>query len=406
MAWRIFLSLALFGLLLLKADAQPARRVALVVGNASYVTAGALANPGNDATDLAAKLRAVGFEVIEGRDLGKRDLERKVGEFADALAGADVGLLFYAGHGLQVDGRNYIVPTDAQLDVPVKLTLEAVPIDQILDIMEQQTTTSLVFLDACRNNPFARGNGLATNRSAERLSGLAQFDASRGSFIAFSTSPGAVAQDGSGRNSPFASALIAHLDTPGQSISDLMIAVRRDVVAATKGQQRPWEQGSLIERFEFVPSGDAPAVATAPAPAPEIEVAALERSVGDSGAIEAMVRDDYLAPNPALLADTVKRLYAPSATIFGTAYPSDAIIAMKTNFFAQFASWTLALEEGTLTVTPRGEDRADAVFSMRYQYVSRDKAVPPAEGRAKVYLGLVMADGRWRIASESSEALQ
>ena len=395
------------GVLALKADAAGARRVALIIGNGTYEAAGVLANPVNDALDLAAKLRGVGFEVIEGHDLGKRDLERKIGDFADALAGAGVGMLFYAGHGLQVDGRNYIVPVDARLDVPVKLQLEAVPIDEILDIMEQQTTTSLVFLDACRNNPFARGLTPAS-RSARPLSGLAQFDATRGSFIAFSTAPGAVAMDGSGRNSPFAAALLAHVDTPGQSINDLMIAVRRDVVAATGGQQRPWEQGSLIERFEFVPDGSAPApVANAPAAAAPsqgtVAVAALERSVGDAGAIEEMLRRDYLLPDPAAIPETVRRLYGPTAKLFGVDYGIDAIVKAKTDWFAQFASWTLALEPGTLVITPRGETAAEAIFSMRYDYLPKDKAAARAVGTTRVRLGLARTDAGWRIVDEKSE---
>ena len=198
-------------------------------------------------------------------------LERKIGAFSDALDGAGVGLFYYAGHGLQVDGRNFIVPVDARLDVPAKLRLETVQIDDILDIMEQQTTTSLVFLDACRNNPFVRKlKRTATNRSAVALAGLAQFDSTRGSFIAFSTAPGSVAMDGAGRNSPFATALLRHIAEPGQSINDLMIAVRRDVVSETGDAQRPWEQGSLLDRFEFVPGGEpvvAQAQPAAPAPA-------------------------------------------------------------------------------------------------------------------------------------------
>jgi uncharacterized caspase-like protein len=152
----VVLALAFLGLLLLRADAQTERRVALVIGNGTYEEAGTLANPVNDALDIAAKLRDVGFEVIEAHDLGKRDLERKIGEFSDALDGAGTGLFYYAGHGLQVDGRNFIVPVDAKLDVPAKLRLETVQIDDILDIMEQQTKTSLVFLDACRNSPFVK----------------------------------------------------------------------------------------------------------------------------------------------------------------------------------------------------------------------------------------------------------
>jgi len=383
--------------------------VALVIGNGTYEEAGTLANPVNDALDIAAKLRDVGFEVIEAHDLGKRDLERRIGEFSDALDGAGTGLFYYAGHGLQVDGRNFIVPVDARLDVPAKLRLETVQIDDILDIMEQQTKTSLVFLDACRNNPFVKSlKRLATNRSAVPLAGLAQFDSTRGSFIAFSTAPGSVAMDGTGRNSPFASALLRHIAEPGQSINDLMIAVRRDVVAETRDTQRPWEQGSLIERFEFVPDG-APAAEPEPAAAPSAngpQVAALERSVGDTGSIEDFLRSQYLAPDTSAMRETVSRLYADTATIFGTPLDAAAIVKVKTDWFAQFASWSLELDPGSLEVTPRGKDRVEAVFAMAYEYVPKDKSAARLAGKARVWLELVMTDGQWRIASETSEALQ
>ncbi|MER8411918.1 caspase domain-containing protein [Mesorhizobium sp. M1342] len=403
------LAWAFLGLLLLSADAQPQRRVALVIGNGTYAEAGTLANPVNDALDIADKLRSIGFEVIEGNDLGKRELERSIGAFSDALQGAGVGLFYYAGHGLQVDGRNYIVPVDARLDVPVKLQLEAVPIDEVLDIMEQQTKVSLVFLDACRNNPFARSlSRTATTRSAKTLAGLAQFDSTRGSFIAFSTAPGAVAMDGSGRNSPFAAALLRHIAEPGQSINDMMIAVRRDVVSQTRETQRPWEQGSLLERFEFVSDGQ-PAEPQRPAaaPAPSTEVAALERSVGDDkGSIEKFLRQDYLTPDTRAMSETVKRLYGPSAIIFGTRYDADAIVKVKADWFAQWASWSLSMEAGSLEVAPQGEDRAEAVFAMRYDYLPKDTSAARLTGKARVALGLVRAGGGWRIESETSQAMQ
>ncbi|MES0198997.1 caspase domain-containing protein [Mesorhizobium sp. M0011] len=403
------LAWAFLGLLLLSADAQPQRRVALVIGNGTYAEAGTLANPVNDALDIADKLRSIGFDVIEGNDLGKRELERSIGEFSDALEGAGVGLFYYAGHGLQVDGRNYIVPVDARLDVPVKLQLEAVPIDEVLDIMEQQTKVSLVFLDACRNNPFARSlSRTATTRSAKALAGLAQFDSTRGSFIAFSTAPGAVAMDGSGRNSPFAAALLRHIAEPGQSINDMMIAVRRDVVSQTRETQRPWEQGSLLERFEFVSDGQ-PAEPQRPAaaPAPSTEVAALERSVGDDkGSIEKFLRQDYLTPDTRAMSETVKRLYGPSAIIFGTRYDADAIVKVKADWFAQWASWSLSMEAGSLEVAPQGEDRAEAVFAMRYDYLPKDTSATRLTGKARVTLGLVKAGGGWRIESETSQAMQ
>ncbi|MER9163986.1 caspase domain-containing protein [Mesorhizobium sp. M0715] len=403
------LAWAFLGLLLLSADAQPQRRVALVIGNGTYAEAGTLANPVNDALDIADKLRSIGFEVIEGNDLGKRELERSMGAFSDALQGAGVGLFYYAGHGLQVDGRNYIVPVDARLDVPVKLQLEAVPIDEVLDIMEQQTKVSLVFLDACRNNPFARSlSRTATTRSAKALAGLAQFESTRGSFIAFSTAPGAVAMDGSGRNSPFAAALLRHIAEPGQSINDMMIAVRRDVVSQTRETQRPWEQGSLLERFEFVSDGQ-PAEPQRPAaaPAPSTEVAALERSVGeDKGSIEKFLRQDYLTPDTRAMSETVKRLYGPSAIIFGTRYDADAIVKVKADWFAQWASWSLSMEAGSLEVAPQGEDRAEAVFAMRYDYLPKDTSAARLTGKARVTLGLVKAGGGWRIESETSQAMQ
>ncbi|WP_442578772.1 caspase family protein [Mesorhizobium sp. ASY16-5R] len=400
------LALMFAGLMLLGASAQPGRRVALVIGNGTYENAGTLANPVNDAADIAAKLREVGFEVVEGHDLGKRDLERKIGDFSDALQGADTGLFFYAGHGLQVDGRNFIVPVDAQLDVPVKLRLEAVPIDEVLDIMEQQARTSLVFLDACRNNPFARSlSAKATTRSATALPGLAQFDTTRGSFIAFSTAPGAVAMDGTGRNSPFAEALLRHIDEPGQSINDMMIAVRRDVLAATREFQRPYEQGSLLERFEFVPAGG-PAAAQKPvasAPQQNTQVAALERSVGDDAAIERMLTDGYLSPQPGKIAEAARQIYADKVTLLSAPMDIEAIVKAKSDWFAQFKSWSLTLDPGSLKVTPRGENRADAVFSMGYDYEPIGGGARIA-GKSRVSLGLVLSDGEWRIVSETLAA--
>ncbi len=396
------LGLAILLCLAAAVGARAGGRVALVIGNAAYEEAAPLANPVNDAVDVAARLRGLGFRVIEGHDLEKRALERRIGEFADALAGAEAGLFYYAGHGVQVDGRNYILPVDARLDGAVKLQLESVPIDQVLDIMEQQTKTSLVFLDACRNNPFARSGAKSTDRAARALTGLAPFDAARGSFIAFSTAPGAVALDGTGRNSPFAAALIAHIDRPGQSINDLMIAVRRDVVAATGGQQRPWEQGSLVERFEFVADGVAAPVAEVKPPA--VEVAALERSVGDAGAIEDLVRNRYLAPDPGDIAGMVKGLYAPAPTIFGARLDRDAAAAAKAGWFSQWASWTLELEPDSLSVAARGESRAEARFLMRYDYRPKAAGAAPLAGRALVTLGLVRAEDGWRIDSETSEA--
>ncbi len=403
------LAVALLGLLAMAfLPAQAGGRVALVVGNAAYEQAGRLANPVNDAADVAAALRAIGFTVIEGSDLGKRALERAVGAFADALAGADVGLFFYAGHGIQVDGRNYLLPVDARLDVPAKLRLEAVPMDDVIDIIESQARLSIVFLDACRNDPFPR-TGPSSSRAATAMTrGLAQFDSGRGSFIAFSTAPGAVALDGAGRNSPFAAALLRHVATPAQSIGDMMIAVRRDVMAETRGTQRPWEQGSLSERFEFVPTGGIAA------PPPPPQVAALDgaspgnrgrRSLGAQSEIEHLIGSLYLAPDAGDMRATVGRLYGDPALVYGTSYDFEALVSIKSQWFGAYRSWSLSLEPGTLTITGQGASRALASFDMRYDYEPKDAGAPRQRGRARVDLALERTPAGWRIVSETSQAL-
>jgi hypothetical protein len=397
------LALLFLFLLLPAAAAQTGQRVALVIGNGTYQNAGTLANPVNDALDMAAKLSALGFKVIEGHDLGKRDLETKIGEFSDALDGAEAGLFFYAGHGLQVDGRNFIVPVDARLDMPAKLKLEAVPMDDIIDIIEQQAKVSIVFLDACRNNPFARSlQRKATTRSAIVGDGLAQFASGRGSFIAFSTAPGAVAMDGTGRNSPFTAALLNHLDAPGQSINDVMIAVRRDVIKETKDFQRPWEQGSLTERFEFVPGSATQPEADQPKQE-DTKVAALPSDEDQAREdIRQLIVTRYLKPDGTKLAELVPELYTDPVTSYGREYAQDDLLAIKSKWFGKWEKWRLDLMPDTLTVTVFDAETASAEFDMRYRYSPKDKGTGPIAGTSRVFLDLVRRDGRWRIEMENA----
>src|SRR5581483_2136062 len=196
-------------LVALSLSALPAaadKRVALVIGNSAYVSAPALANPVNDASDIAAALQGVGFEVILGTDLAKPAFDGKVRDFARILDRADVALLFYAGHGLQVAGRNYLIPVDAKLQIERDLDFEAISVDFVLKQMEleREGKTNVVFLDACRDNPLARNLARSMGtRSASIGQGLAQVQTGVGTFIAYSTQPGNVALDGQGRNSPF-----------------------------------------------------------------------------------------------------------------------------------------------------------------------------------------------------------
>ncbi len=227
---------------------MPARaesRFALVIGNGAYKTVPALANPPHDAEDVAATLKSLGFKVTVKVNLGLAAMQRAVDEFALESANADVSLFYYAGHGLQFGGRNYLVPVGAELRKVDDLATRMVALDAVLAELGNGKGMHLVFLDACRNNPFA-GAGIAVPAP-----GLARVGKLPGFFITFATQPDNVAFDGEGRNSPFATAFLAHLATPGADVSSMMIAVRNDVFAATGGQQIPADELLLTRQFYF-----------------------------------------------------------------------------------------------------------------------------------------------------------
>ena len=247
------LSTLMFFLVWGNAVAHASKRVALVIGNSAYEHAAPLKNPRNDAEDLAVKLASLGFEVVSGFDLNSRGMRDKVREFGEKLRDADVAMFFYAGHALQVNGRNYLAPVNTDVRHESDLDFETIPMDFVQRQMERETKTILLFLDACRDNPLARS--LRTNsRSTGSVRGLArETNSSEGTFIAFATQPNNVALDGNGRNSPFTTALLENIDRPGVEISTLMTDVRRQVFELTKKQQIPWINSSLLGRFYFIP---------------------------------------------------------------------------------------------------------------------------------------------------------
>jgi N-acetylmuramoyl-L-alanine amidase len=258
---------------------QPSRigehRVALVIGNAHYAHASALSNPVNDAEAMTTVLTRLGFEVFTGLDLNLRTIGDVQGEFENILLeNPDVALLFYAGHGLQVDGKNYLIPIDAEITQKAHLASRALLFDDLLDPMAAHASTSIIFLDACRDNPFARNLLRTLDLSISRKpgdpmpttgpirGGLARIEKVAGTFIAYATAPDTVAYDGKGPNSPFTGALLKHIEAPGISISDMMIDVRNSVLAETHGRQEPWDQSSLRTRFCFAPKIEPPPLAT------------------------------------------------------------------------------------------------------------------------------------------------
>ncbi|MBV8169892.1 MAG: caspase family protein, partial [Alphaproteobacteria bacterium] len=236
----------------LPAIAQPARapagsekRIALVIGNSNYKGA-PLKNPVNDARAMAAALQGLGFEVIKRENAGQRDMNQAITEFANKLQTSNgVGLFYYAGHGMQVKGRNYLLPVDAEAKSEIGIRNETIDVDQILDgLASASNPLNVVILDACRNNPFERsfrGNS----------GGLAQVDAPKGALIAYATAPGKVAADGDGTNGLYTAELLRALNEPNLRIEEVFKHVRSRVAAATNDLQVPWEASSLVGDFYF-----------------------------------------------------------------------------------------------------------------------------------------------------------
>src|SRR5579863_6959825 len=229
------------------APALAETRIALVIGNGNYRAVPALTNPPNDAKDVAAELQSLGFKVTLGTDLDLVGMEGAIAEFAPAAAKADVSLFYYGGHGLQVAGRNYLIPVDAALHDEQDIEQQTVHFDEVMKAQAQGQGLHLVFLDACRTNPLKDAS------PAMHSDGLARVGDAAGFLIAYATQPDNVAYDGAGRNSPFAQGLLGHMATVGEDISSMMIDVRKDVIATTGGAQVPWENSSLTRQFYFAP---------------------------------------------------------------------------------------------------------------------------------------------------------
>ena len=252
------------------------KRVALVIGNAAYPGPAALKNPTNDARDIAAKLKKLGFDVMLRTDIRQKDMLRSLTEFGDQVQSGTEAIFFYAGHGMQVRGRNYLIPIDAEIRSESSVSSEAVDVDQLLDKLAP-ARLSMVILDACRNNPFERrfrGGG----------QGLAQINAPTGTLIAYATAPGKVAADGEGRNGLYTSELLAAMDVPGIKIEDVFKRVRANVVKRSGDAQTPWESSSLTGDFYFIqgPVNITLTQATAPAPTRLKDDAEIEQELWDS----------------------------------------------------------------------------------------------------------------------------
>ncbi len=283
--------------------AQAERRVAFVVGNGAYKNVAQLPNPPVDAKAMAAVLRNVGFEVVEGTNLTRDKMTEKLLDFGKKAQGADVALFFYAGHGIAISGTNYLLPVDADIksEMDVKLGA-AINIDLTLDQTMSDAKVKLVFLDACRDNPFAaKIRSAKATRSVNVQTGLAEMKSGEGTLIAFATGPGQTALDGEvGTNSPFTRALMANITSPGVEIQQAMTKVRAQVNDETNKAQLPWGHTNLIGTVYLNPTAatateasNTPVAAAGPASEVELE---FWRSIKDSNKPEEL--NAYLTNYP------------------------------------------------------------------------------------------------------------
>lgn len=270
--------------LVLPAPAQADKRVALVVGNSQYSNASELRNPVNDANDVAATLKNLGFDVVLATNLSQQQFGRTIEQFARKLDDADAAMFFYAGHGLQINEKNYLVSVDARLENEFLISSETVDLEAIVRLMESKVPVNLVFLDACRNNPLTDGlkkTLVATRRSANLGRGLARIEPTgRDTLIAYAAAPGQEAADGNGRNSPFTSALLKHMPKPDLEVSVMLKQVAADVRQQTGNEQRPQQLSDMTKTFYFAKAEpQVAAVAPAPLPAPVVTPPSLPTTV-------------------------------------------------------------------------------------------------------------------------------
>ncbi|MFZ9737466.1 MAG: caspase family protein [Prochlorotrichaceae cyanobacterium] len=296
---------------------QSDRRIALVLGNSQYEVA-PLSNPRNDASDIGEVLKRLGFDrVIVQLDADLAEMENALEQFYQELQRGGVGVFYYAGHGVQSNGENYLIPVDATIELEADLTYDALPLGKVLNRMDAaQNKLNIVILDACRNNPFAR-----SWRSQTR--GLASVNAPGGTFIAYATSPGDVASDGRGRNSPFTEAILRHIDQP-IPIQTLFMNVRVDVLAATNNRQTPWDASSLTEEFRFSQPADPSPLApsevstAATTPLPNVSPTPVPSSSTPSEPLEQLEQLEQPNISPSRLGKTLQFESIPRLTYSGT----------------------------------------------------------------------------------------
>ena len=439
--------LAAAALLLVCQPAFAEKRVALVIGNAAYQNAAKLPNPVNDGATIAAMLTNAGFDVVDSRhDLPAVETRRALRDFADRARDADIAVVYYAGHGIEVDGTNYLIPVDAKLERDTDVYDEALSLERVLVAIEPAKRLRLVILDACRDNPFSK-NMKRTVASRAIGQGLAKVEpASPNMLIAYSAKAGSTAADGDGRNSPFTTALSRHLTTPGLDVRRAFGFVRDDVLKNTGNRQEPFVYGSLGgDDVPLVPARPVISPA-APASSPQAEVRRdyeLALQVGNKSALNAFLAQypdgfyaslaklqlEKIAAEEARVAATEKarlaeqeraRLAAEGAKKTQQARAeADAKAAEQARIAAEKAK-QVAQEQAAAAERSRAETEKSASATPAADKAQPDKGTnlaaltsgpPPADLTKSVQAELrrvgclaAAADGEWNAASQRSLA--
>lgn len=348
----LFFGLVLVSIYLLPVEGV-AKRVALVIGNSAYAE-NPLKNPVADADAIASLLETINFKVIKGLDLQLSEMNEILRGFLTELGGAEIALLYFSGHGVQLDDENYAIPIDSSLSTESDILLGSVKISTVLEAMERQAETSITILDACRNNPFeaqlVRSMGKARSQSLGR--GLAGIQAGSGSIVVFATAPDQIAYDGSGANSPFTSALLRHLPTPNSPLSSIMTRVTADVFKATGERQRPYTTMSLLEDVYLV--ADAAGSTNLPALPKDTPTASEEQPVGQTDRPASLAQATTVTWNVLEPVDT-----APSRDRLAPApLRSHAIVNSRIGP-ERFDYWRISLEPGEYNFVIDAEDAQD-----------------------------------------------
>lgn len=253
------------------AAAAEGRRVALVIGNGAYRNVPALLNPPNDASDIAAALKRLGFTVSLATNAGFDDMRRRLIVLGRDAAGADMAAVYFAGHGMEINGENWLIPIDAELKRDTDAANEAINLQSVMLQVSNTTSLGLVILDACRNNPFAARMKRSIATRAATMSGLGRIEPVGNVLVAYAARDGTTALDGDARNSPFAAALLRNIEAPGVEVTFMFRNVRDDVMEATRNEQQPFVYGSLSRKAIYLaglpPAGSEQAAPPSPLPA-------------------------------------------------------------------------------------------------------------------------------------------